>query len=245
MMTLERARSRGRSLSALLLVLLLSGCAGFGDTVNLLQEKAPYTVTNHTLKELRDLHVVKQAEDYSCGAAALATLLTYYYGDVTPEREVLSLLNAGLSQEELRVKTERGFSLLDLKRAAMAKGYQAAGFRLTPGQLIQLSAPVIVFVEPSEYKHFAVLRGVRDGFVYLADPARGNLRKRLDQFTDEWQQGIVFVLGKADEEQILEYPLVPPQPFTAALPAFAGLVDIQETGQVFRNLPLRGYFSFP
>ena len=100
-------------------------------------------------------------------------------------------------------------------------------------------------MEPSEYKHFAVLRGVRDGFVYLADPARGNLRKRLDQFTDEWQQGIVFVLGKAGEEQISDYPLFPPAPFTIALPVFAGLVDIQETGQVSGNLPLRGYFSLP
>ncbi len=119
---------------------------------------------------------MKQQEDYSCGAAALATLLVYYFGDSTTESELLALLEEGLTDEERKQKAARGFSLLDLKRVAQAKGYRASGFRLSVTQLAQVSAPVIVFLEPLDYKHFAVYRGIDRGRVYLADPARGNLR---------------------------------------------------------------------
>ena len=94
---------------------------------------------------------------------------------------------------------------------AQAKGYRAAGFKLTIEQLTQLAAPVIVFVQPLGYPHFAVLRGVDRGRVFLADPSRGNLRMSLSRFASEWN-GTVFVLGKAGEENIVNYPLALPRP---------------------------------
>jgi predicted double-glycine peptidase len=90
--------------------------------------------------------------DYSCGAAALATLLRYYFGDDTSEREILDILTARLSKEEQRRKARRGFSLLDLKQVAQLKGYQAAGFKLTIEQLTQLATPVMVFTCISHIK---------------------------------------------------------------------------------------------
>ena len=166
-------------------------------------------VKRHTLKELRDQYVVKQQLDYSCGAAALATLMVHYYGEHTSEKEILELLNARLetmTEEERARKTRIGFSLLDLKVVAQQKGYQAAGFKLSVDQLPQLLAPVIVYVRPFGYHHFAVLRGVAGDRVYLADPGRGNLRMSIERFLDEWA-GVVFVLGKAGEEKITHYPL--------------------------------------
>jgi predicted double-glycine peptidase len=99
---------------------------------------------------------------------------------------------------------------LDLKAMAQAKGYRAAGYKLTIEQLTQLAAPVIVFIEPMGYPHFAVLRGIDRGRVFLADPARGNLRMSISRFVSEWD-GIVFVLGKAGEENIATYPLALPR----------------------------------
>ena len=163
----------------------------------------------HTLKDLRDQYVVKQQLDYSCGAAALATLMNYYYGENTSEKEILERLNTRLetmTEEERARKTTIGFSLLDLKVVAQQKGYQAAGFKLSIDQLPQLLAPVIVHVRPFGYQHFAVLRGVAGDRVYLADPGRGNLRMSIERFLDEWA-GVVFVLGKAGEEKITHYPL--------------------------------------
>jgi uncharacterized protein len=166
-------------------------------------------VKRHTLKELRDQYVVKQQLDYSCGAAALATLMVYYYGEKTSEKDILELLNtrlATMTEEEQAHKTTIGFSLLDLKVVAQQKGYQAAGFKLSVDQLPQLLAPVIVHVRPFGYQHFAVLRGVAGDRVYLADPGRGNLIMSIERFLDEWA-GVVFVLGKAGEETITQYPL--------------------------------------
>jgi predicted double-glycine peptidase len=195
------------------------------------------TVLHHTLKELRDQNVVKQQLDYSCGAAALATLMRYYFGEDTSEKEVLSRLQARLTREELLYKAQHGFSLLDLKQVALQKGYRAAGFRLTFVQLTRLAAPVIVFIEPEGYKHFAVLRGVDRGRVFLADPARGNLRMSIDRFLEEWQD-IVFVLGKPGEEKIRTHPLTLEHPYYVEpeLAHFNGQLDL---GMSIRNLPLR------
>ncbi len=163
----------------------------------------------HTLKELRDQYIVKQKLDYSCGAAVLATLMTYYFGDKTSEKEILELLTKqleGLTEEQWAHKKRIGFSLLDLRNVAQQKGYQSAGFTLTIEQLRQLSAPVIVYVRPLDYHHFAVLRGVAGNRVFLADPSRGNLTMSTGRFMKEWD-GTIFVLGKAGEEDLSTYPL--------------------------------------
>ncbi len=170
-----------------------------GGTFGVLKER-------HTLKELRDMHVVKQRTDYSCGAAALATLMTYYFRDPISEQRVRELAMTGLSRKQKAIKKMTGFSLLDLKRVAIERGYQAAGFELSFAQLVQLRAPVIVFLSALGYPHFAVLRGTRDGRIYLADPARGNLRLSPARFLSEWKH-IVFVLGRPGEEDMTTYPL--------------------------------------
>jgi uncharacterized protein len=203
----------GRCLRRALIPLLLvaSVCLAEEGPPRARRETAPAAVKRHTLKELRDQYVVKQDADYSCGAAALATLLTYYFGEETSEQQMLELMNAGLTKVEQARKHFKGYSLLDLQRAARLKGYQAAGFKLTVEQLTQLAAPVIVFVRPMGYKHFAVLRGVDRGRVFLADPVRGNLRMGLGRFLAEWD-GIIFVLGKAGEEALTTYPLALARP---------------------------------
>jgi uncharacterized protein len=190
-----------RSILAGMLAVLLSSC---GHSEWLTQGEPD--IQRHTLKDLRDMNVVKQEKDYSCGSAALATLMVYYFMDKITEQEILDRLNSQINEEERRKKTLVGFSLLDLKKAAQGMGYRAAGFRLTPEHLMRLTAPVIVHVEPRGYKHFAVFRGMSWRRVYLADPARGNLRMSLENFLDEWT-GVIFVLGKVGEEHIREYPL--------------------------------------
>ena len=42
-------------------------------------------------RPLRYTHVVGQTDWYTCGAAAVAMLLTYYYGDPATEEEVLEV----------------------------------------------------------------------------------------------------------------------------------------------------------
>ncbi len=42
-----------------------------------------------SMKDLRDKDLVKQRLDYSCGAAAVATILRYGFGDEVTERDIL------------------------------------------------------------------------------------------------------------------------------------------------------------
>jgi hypothetical protein len=151
-----------------------------------------------SLKDLRDQNVVKQRFDFSCGAAALATLLRYGFGDSVTESQILVELFNLLSEEEKTAARSMGFSLLHLQRVAQARGYNAQGFRLEPEQLSMLGGPVIVFIEPRGYKHFAVLRGMSGDRVYLADPSRGNIRLPAYSFLKSWLQdddkGIIFVV---------------------------------------------------
>ena len=151
-----------------------------------------------SMKDLRDQNVVKQRFDYSCGAASLATILRYGLGDPVTEREVLEQLFELLSDEQEDLSRKEGFNLLDLQRVAQARGYDAQGYRLEPRYLSKLGGPVIVFIEPRGYKHFAVLRGVQGNRAFLADPSRGNIRMPFYAFVDTWLQddgtGIIFVV---------------------------------------------------
>lgn len=151
-----------------------------------------------SMKDLRDQGLVKQRFDFSCGAAALATILRYGFGENVTERQILVQLFDLMSDQEKKASRSTGFSLLHLQRVAQARGYNAEGFRLRPEQLPLLGGPVIVFIEPHGYKHFAVLRGVREDRIYLADPSRGNMRMPAYAFLRDWLQdagaGIAFIV---------------------------------------------------
>ncbi len=153
-----------------------------------------------SVRELRDAGVVKQAFDYSCGSAALATLLTFALDDPVDEAWVLGEVLAPLAADAQAVLKKDGLSLLDLQRVAESRGHRAQGFRITSEGLAKVSRPVIVFIKPSGYPHFAVLKGVRNGRAYLADPSLGNLRMPLYRFIDMWAdangRGVVFAVQR-------------------------------------------------
>ncbi len=67
-----------------------------------------------SMKDLRDQRLVKQRFDYSCGAAALATVLRYGFGDEVTERDILTELFDLLPEDEEGLRRKEGFSLLDL-----------------------------------------------------------------------------------------------------------------------------------
>ncbi|MEE9412935.1 MAG: C39 family peptidase [Methylococcales bacterium] len=164
-----------------------------------------------SLKSLRDKNVVKQAYDYSCGAASLATLLSYGVGDKVTEREIMAQLIEVLPKEEEKIKKKEGFSLLDLSHVAKSRGHKSLGFRIAPQYLPKLSGPVIVYIKPRGYEHFAVLKGIRGGRVFLADPSLGNIRMPVYQFLAMWlngnDKGIIFIVEANNGQWPADYPL--------------------------------------
>src|SRR5262245_8063371 len=73
-----------------------------------------------SLQEIREEGVIIQKWDTSCGAAALATVLTYSLHESVTEREVAT----GMLRmtEPLKVKHQGGFSLLDMKHFVEMRG---------------------------------------------------------------------------------------------------------------------------
>jgi predicted double-glycine peptidase len=157
---------------------------------------------------LRDRNLVRQQFDYSCGAAALATLIRYYFGDNVSEEGILADILRSMTAEEVRDREVNGLSLLDLRLQAERMGYQAVGVRLNLATLPKLTGPVIVHLERDDYRHFAVLKGVREDRIYLADPSLGNVRRPVDRFAQEWS-GIALVLGKQGFGLPQRHPLAP------------------------------------
>ncbi|MFH0809887.1 MAG: C39 family peptidase [Pseudomonadota bacterium] len=152
-----------------------------------------------SLKEARTVGIVTQQHDYSCGAAAVATLLTYHFGRLTTEEEVLDVMARTGSAELIK---EKGFSLLDMKRFLDAIKYQSAGFKFTVEQLSSLKVPGIILIDTMTYQHFVVLKGVRDGLAFLADPALGNRAMRLEELQQAWNGVFLAALGqKKDDSQ--------------------------------------------
>lgn len=146
-----------------------------------------------SMREARYTHIVQQQTDFSCGAAAVSTILKYAYARDVTEPEVV----AGMLQvSDPVLARERGFSLLDIKRYLEVVGLRGRGYKITYNDLVQVKIPAIILLDMKGYKHFVVLKDATDNFVYLADPALGNKRMKKSEFIQSWN-GVVFaVIGE-------------------------------------------------
>lgn len=163
-----------------------------------------------SFRERRFSNLVEQKTDFSCGAAAMATLLNEAYGWSLSESEVILGM---LTEADPELVRKQGFSMLDMKRYAQKVGLRARGYRVDPNQLEHISIPVIVLIETRGYKHFVVLQRSVDGWVYVGDPVLGHKKLPLADFSNGWN-GIIFaMIGPGyDRNNAL---LTPPEPLTA------------------------------
>jgi uncharacterized protein len=157
----------------------------------------PGTLRVRSLLELRNEGLVRQHWDLSCGAAAVATLLTYQLGDPVTEREAAAGM---LRASDIRlVKARLGFSLLDLKNFAMSRGLVATGYGNLSLQDMLKMAPIIVPIRVRNFGHFVVVRGQTEGQILIADPAFGNRLLTPQAFEKAWTSRIGFVITRRDE----------------------------------------------
>jgi len=151
-----------------------------------------------SLKELRFRTVVRQQFDFSCGSAALATLLAYHYEDKVTEQDIFKDMYEKGNQEKIR---REGFSLLDIKNYLGTRGYRADGFRTSLDKLASIGVPAIVLINHNGYRHFVVVKGISQREVLLGDPAVGLKRMARADFEPMWN-GILFLIrNKKDVAQ--------------------------------------------
>jgi predicted double-glycine peptidase len=144
-----------------------------------------------SIKELKYRGVIRQQYDFSCGSAAVATLLTHHYAAPVGEKDVFM----AMYQRGNRAAIQReGFSLLDMKQYLEDRGYRADGIYASLDDLARVGIPAIVLIEVQGYKHFVVVKGVQNGEVMAGDPAAGLKLYRRAEFEKLWTNGIVFVV---------------------------------------------------
>lgn len=144
-----------------------------------------------TLKEARFRNTIHQKYDFSCGSAAVATLLTFQYGFPVSEQTAFAAMFAHGNRAKI---SREGFSLLDIKRFLAALGFEADGFIVPLQKLQQAGLPAIVLINEHGYHHFVVIKGVLAGRVLVGDPAKGTRSIPETEFEKAWTNHLVFVI---------------------------------------------------
>lgn len=155
---------------------------------------ARFNVPVHSLKELKFVSTTRQQYDFSCGSAALATLLTHHYNYPISETVAFQTMWAQGDQQKIR---REGFSLLDMQRFLASIGFKADGFRQPIDKLVQARVPAIVLISEKGYNHFVVVKGAADGRILLGDPSSGTRAITREHFESIWPTRLLFVIHEA------------------------------------------------
>ncbi len=178
-------------IGALVAGLVLVWPTAFSGTVMVPGLGGELAVSVSSFQERKFGSVFRQQFDYSCGSAALASLLTYHYGDAVTEQQVFADMFAAADREKV---SREGFSMLDMKRYLEARGYQADGFRMPlDGLREKVRLPVIVLMTLDDFRHFVVIKGISEDDVLVGDPARGLKVYSRERFETYWD-GTAFVI---------------------------------------------------
>lgn len=154
-----------------------------------------YGVPVISLKEARFQTVIRQQYDFSCGSAAVATLLTYHYDTPTSETEVFKEMWQHGDRAQIR---KLGFSMLDMKLYLEGRGFVADGFEIGIDDLAKVGVPAITLVNTRGYNHFIVVKGLIGDDILVGDPALGVNVVPRKAFEAVWN-GVVFVVrNRAD-----------------------------------------------
>ena len=175
-----------------------------------------YLLRVESLKERRFRTVFRQKEDFSCGAAALASLLSFHYGRPTAEADVAAAMRAAGDTAKIE---RQGFSLLDMQRYLAARGLAADGFRVTLDRLAAAGLPAITLIEVDGYRHFVLIKGIRGETVLIGDPAAGVKVFRRGAFEAVWL-GIAFLIR--DEQTVARTAFNRDEEWAIRLPAPVG-----------------------
>ncbi|MBL8546112.1 MAG: C39 family peptidase [Hyphomonadaceae bacterium] len=154
-----------------------------------------YTISVTSWRDIPFRTVVRQQYDYSCGSAAVATLLRFHYGMAVNEGEVFQAMYAQGDQARIR---SVGFSMLDMRDYLQARGFNADGLRLSLDRLASLEVPAIALITHDNYRHFVVVKGISADRVLVGDPTFGIQSYSREEFTRIWN-GVVLAIRQPPE----------------------------------------------
>jgi uncharacterized protein len=139
--------------------------------------------------------VVRQRYDFSCGSAAVATLLTYHYGRATTEQQSFGAM---WKKGDQAIIMKSGFSMFDMKTYLQSVGLHAEGYRMTIDDLAKAKRPAIVLIDLNGFKHFVVVKGVQNDTVLVGDSILGLTKYGTTEFGKMWN-GIALAIVTKDD----------------------------------------------
>jgi predicted double-glycine peptidase len=153
-------------------------------------------VPTASISERKFREIVRQQFDFSCGSAALATLLTFHYDH--PMDEMTAFRDMYEHGDQAKI-AQAGFSLLDMKTYLKKIGYEADGYQSDLATLADAAIPAIALINYRGYRHFVVVKGIRRGSVLLGDPALGTRLVARAEFEEMWDNGVLFIIKNKPE----------------------------------------------
>lgn len=220
-MKVYRDKRRRRFVIAPLIAMMSAAFAGAGNASDLqiTAGGADPRIKVVSMAERKYSTVVRQQYDFSCGSAALATLLTHHYNRPTTETEAFRAMWEVGDKERIR---ELGFSLLEMKRYLESTGLRADGFSLSLERIEEIGVPGIALIDVRGYKHFVVIKGITKEVVLVGDPSAGVTSVPRHVFEDRWDGTILFIrsqvlVGKENFNRIEDWRLAPTSPHDRAM----------------------------
>lgn len=182
-----------------------------------------------SMRERKFATTVRQQYDFSCGSAAVATLLTHHYDRPTSETDAFASMWAVGDQSRIQ---QVGFSLLEMKAYLESLGYEADGFRLGLDRVKEIGVPGIALIDVKGYKHFVVIKGITDRTVLFGDPSKGMLAKSRKDFEKIWDGVILFIRsdvaqGRANFNDLDDWRAAPGSPSDRGLDRVTTLAEEQ------------------
>jgi len=152
---------------------------------------ANFNIQVKSFAERRFNTVYRQQYDFSCGSAALASLLTFHYDDNVDEQSVFVDMFEHGDQEKIK---REGFSMLDMKLYLERRGYRSDGFKIDLDKLYATGSPAITIINHNGYMHFVIIKGVDEYKILLGDPAQGVKSIDRSEFEEMWGNRILFLI---------------------------------------------------
>jgi len=169
---------------------------------------SPALASPTSLRDLRYERMIGQTTWYTCGPAAVATLLSLYFGLPVSEADALEVALAAMG--EIAAVEESGVTALALKAVLEGHGIQTRGYRVTLEALADYfqrgGLPVILHVTRPQL-HYVLAEGLVAGQLVLADPSFG--RRLMPLVAVEQEKGFSgIILVTLPGAELAEYAVI-------------------------------------
>ncbi|MDX1669845.1 MAG: cysteine peptidase family C39 domain-containing protein [Limnobacter sp.] len=128
-----------------------------------------------TWHDWRFRNMIPQELDMSCGAATMASMVSFYGETPLSEAELLDMLTQTVPAEQQDRVLSEGFSLLHMKRALHFIDLDLKAARITHEQLEAFASPAMLQLKTEQGYHFVLWHGKVAGLHWIGDPSVGDV----------------------------------------------------------------------